>query len=490
MKLIPKRFALYTLLCCTAPFVVGQNASTVSTEVERHIQHVQAGLVGSVVLKDDPHPTHHLRDRMRELNVPGVSIAVIHHGAVEWARGFGVSSKGGPPVNAETMFQAGAISKPVTAMAALRLVEQGKLSLDADVNTLLTSWKLPSDPVAAGKPVTVRELLTHTAGITVHHFPGYASNEPVPTLVQVLNGERPAKTPAIRSEAVPGAGWKYSGGGYAILQQMLVDVTREPFPRLLRDTILAPIGMTHSTYEQPLPQALQPSAATPYRSDGKPVEGGAHIYPEMAAIGLWTTPTDLARYAIEVEKSLQGKANHVLSVKMTRQMVTPGMGNWGLGLAIDGAASNPYFTYGGLNEGFQSTLVVYEKSGEGAVVMTNSDNGGRIANEIMHSIAAEYRWPDYRTTVRAAVAVDPKILGTYTGTYEPKLGFTLAVSVENGQLFAQAPGQDKFRLYAESETKFFLTISEATIEFIKDGQGKVTHFVLHQNGHDIKAPKK
>jgi CubicO group peptidase (beta-lactamase class C family) len=427
---------------------------------------------------------------MKEVNVPGVSIAVIHDGKIEWARGFGVSSVGGSPVTAETMFQAGSISKPLTAMAALRLVEQGKLSLDVDINTLLTSWKLPADPAAAGKPVTLRELLSHTGGTTVHGFPGYASNVPVPTLVQVLNGEKPANTPAIRSEAAPGARWNYSGGGYTITQQILIDVAMEPFPKLLHDSVLAPIGMTHSTYEQPLPREFQSFAATPYHGDGKPVEGGAHTYPEMAAAGLWTTPTDLARYAIEIEQSLEGKANHVLSVEMTRQMLTAGMGNWGLGLGIGGAASNPYFSHGGANEGFINLFVAYEKGGEGAAVMTNSDNGGIISDEIMHSISAEYGWPDYHPTVRTTVSVDPKILAQYVGTFALAPNFDLVVNVENGQLITQATGQRKVPLFAASETRFFPVVIDAEIEFFKDDQGKVTYLVLHQNGHDMKAQKK
>ena len=328
--LAPRQFALMALLCSITQLAHAQNARVSTPDVEQRIQRVIAGLTGGVVIKGDEHATQTLANRMKELNVPGVSIAVIHEGKIEWARGFGVRSLGGPPVTADTMFQAGSISKPLAAMAALRMVQEGKLSLDADVNTYLTSWKFPADPVAAGKPITLRELLTHTAGTTVHGFPGYATDEPVPTLVQVLNGEKPANTPAIRSEAAPGVHWKYSGGGYTIMQQVLIDASREPFPKLLRDSVLTPIGMTHSTYEQPLPQALQDFAATPYRGDGKPVEGGAHTYPEMAAAGLWTTPSDLARYAIEVEQSLEGKANHVLSIEMTRQMLTPGIGHWGL----------------------------------------------------------------------------------------------------------------------------------------------------------------
>ena len=482
--------AVLAFSCCSVQLSLAQKPPAETPEIAQHIQHVQAGLIGGIVIKDDAHATHILADRMKELNVPGVSVAVIHHGKIEWARGFGVAKVGGDPVNADTMFQAGSISKPLAAMAALKLVEQGKLSLDADINTELTSWKFPADKAAAGKPVTLRQLLTHTGGTTVHGFPGYASTDKVPTLVQVLNGEKPANTPAIRSEAAPGARWNYSGGGYTIMQQAVVDVTKEPFPKLLHDTVLAPIGLKHSTYEQPLPREFERFAATPYRGDGKPVEGGAHTYPEMAAAGLWTTPTDLAHYAIEVVRSMDGKANHVLSQDMTRQMLTPGMGKWGLGLEIGGSDANPYFSHGGANEGFRNNFVAYEKSGDGAIIMTNGDAGGQLGDEIMHSIAAEYGWPDFKPTVRETVAVDPKVLALYAGTYELFPKFDLVVTVENGQLMTQATGQGKIGLYPSSETRFFPVVMEAEIEFAKDDQGKVTGLVLHQGGQNMKAPKK
>jgi CubicO group peptidase (beta-lactamase class C family) len=303
------------------------------------------------------------------------------------------------------MFQAGSISKPVAATAALRLVQQGKLQLDADVNTVLSSWKLPIDPIAGNRPVTLRQLLTHTGGITVHGFDGYASGSPVPDLIQVLNGESPANSPAIRSEAVPGSSWKYSGGGYTIMQQVLIDVTGMPFQKLLQDSVLTPIGMTESTYQQPLPADRKSFAATPYYTDGTPVAGGPHTYPEMAAAGLWTTPTDLARFAIEVQRSFAGKSNLVLSTEMTRQMLIVGQGSWGLGPEIHGAATDPLFLHGGVDAGFECLMVAYVKRGEGAVVMTNAQGGGALAAEIMRSIAAEYEWPNY---------YHPKILGRFS----------------------------------------------------------------------------
>ncbi|MGA7156344.1 MAG: serine hydrolase [Acidobacteriaceae bacterium] len=497
MRFAGGRFAALAFLLAGVPALGAQtgatsaagSASMRSAETQRHIEGVEAGLLPPVVVKGDAHAAQTLQERMAALHVPGVSVAVIHHGQIEWAEGFGVMKVGGPAVTADTLFQAGSISKPVAALAALKLVEEGKLSLDADVNTELKSWKLPYGPEAKGKVVTLRELLTHTGGTTVHGFPGYAAGEPVPTLVQVLNGEKPANTPAIRVEAEPGTRWNYSGGGITIMQLMMIEASGEPFPKLLHDTVLAPIGMTHSTYQQPLPEDWKAMAATPYQGDGQPVVGGAHTYPEMAAAGLWTTPTDLAKYAIEVERSLEGKANHVLTKSMTEQMLTPGMGGWGLGVEIGGSKTDPYFTHGGVNVGFESDFAAYEKDGEGAVVMTNAQGGSRIADEVLRSVAAEYGWPDWKPLERTVVAVDPKILAEYVGTYGLAPNFDLVVTVKDGHLMAQGTGQRALELLPESATKFFTLQMNAEVEFFPDAQGKVTYLVLHQGG-DHKAMKK
>jgi len=462
-------------------------AGDVAPEVRKHIEAVTSCLRPPVVIKDDPRPCPTLSERMSQLHVLGLSVAVIHNGSIEWARGFGLKQQGGSPVASDTLFQAGSISKPVAAMAALHLVQEGKLSLDAPANTALVSWKVPESPAANGKPVTLRELLTHTGGFTVHGFPGYAANTPVPTLIQVLDGQKPANTAPIRLESEPGSKWNYSGGGYTVMQQMVEDATKEPFPKLLHDTVLAPIGMTHSTYRQPLPADLQPEAAVPYEGDGTAVPGGAHTYPEMAAAGLWTTPSDLARYCLEVERSLLGKANHVLSQDLTRQMLTPGKGEWGLGLQIGGSAGDPYFSHGGVNEGFESLFVAYEHHGDGAVVMTNAQGGSMLAAELMQSIAAEYGWPDFHPKIRATVKVDPAVLARYVGTYQLGPNFNIAITLDGDQLMGQATGQPMFPLFPESQTKFFLTVVDAEIEFFADDKG---YMILHQNGQDMKAIKK
>ena len=470
---------------CVSSF--GQSVSSPksdSASAQEHLENVISCLPPPVIVKGDQPSCAALTQRMNDLHVPGVSIAVIHNGSIKWTRGFGVATTGGPAVTEETLFQAGSISKPLAAMAALYQVQKGKLSLDADVNSELISWKVPESPAANRKSVTLRELLTHTAGLTVHGFPGYATNDPVPNLIQVLNGEKPANTPPIRVESEPGSKWNYSGGGYVVMQQLLLDVTNEPFPKLMHDTVLAPIGMTHSTYEQPLPANSQSEAATPYRDDGNPVTGGAHTYPEMTAAGLWTTSPDLARYCIEVERSLQGKANDVLSQKLTEEMLTPGKGHWGLGLEIGGSSDDPYFSHGGVNAGFEGLFVAYEKHGDGAVVLTNAQGGTRLATEIMRSIANEYGWPDFHSALRTEVKLSSDTLKQYVGTYQMGPGLYLTITLTGDQLVSQLTGQGSVPLFAETNHKFFPKMVDAELEFVKDTGGKVTSLVLHQNGQE------
>jgi CubicO group peptidase (beta-lactamase class C family) len=250
--------------------------------------------------------------------------------------------------------------------------------------------------------------------------------------------------------------------------------------------------MTHSTYEQPLPAALLPTAATPYDGHDKPVTGGAHTYPEMAAAGLWTTPSDLGRYIIENQQSLQGKANHVLSQAMTKEMMTPGKGSWGLGVQIGGSSSNPYFTHGGSDEGFEALFVGYENNGDGAAIMTNAQGGGRLCAEIMSAIAVAYNWPDFKPAERTMIQLPPEALTRFTGTYQASTppNFALTITVENGQLMGQPTHGGKNALFPESPTKFFIKEFPVEVEFVPNEKGEITSLIVHQGGPDITATKK
>jgi CubicO group peptidase (beta-lactamase class C family) len=339
-----------------------------------------------------------LKQMMETFKLPGLSVAVVDNYQIVWAKGFGVTEPGGTaPVTTRTLFQAGSISKPVAATGALWLVEHGKLQLDEDVNKKLKSWKVPENEFTKEQKVTLRRLVSHSAGLTVHGFPGYAVNEPVPTLVQIFNGEKPANTDPIRVDFVPGTKMRYSGGGVTIEQQLVIDVTGKPFPQFMQETVLSKVGMTDSSYEQPLPAARAALTATGTRSDGMPIAGRWHLYPEMAAAGLWTTPTDLAKFAIEIALSKQGKANHVLSQKMTQEMLRPQIeaegGGAHVGLAFFLPDKSPgEFGHNGSDEGFQADLTMNAESGRGIAIMGNSDMFFHVAPYVEDAVRRARGW--------------------------------------------------------------------------------------------------
>src|SRR5260370_27722607 len=287
------------------------------------------------------------------------------------------------------------------------------------------------------------------------------------------------------------------------MQQMMIDVTKEPFPKLMQEVVFGPMGMTHSTYEHPLPADMQRAAATPYGAKDAPIPGGAHIYPEMAAAGLWTTASDLARYGIEIQRSLSGKSNRVLSQDFTRQMLTPGKGNWGLGLEIGGSTNDPYVSHGGVNAGFEALLVAYEHHGDGAVIMANARGGTALAYEVIESIANEYGWLDFHPVVHTQIKLNPAVLARYAGNYEFSdgltPGLTITVTLEGDQLVVQGlqviPGakeQPKLPLFAESQTRFFLKVMKSQLEFVTDNKNQVSQVIWHTpgSGQEMKGVKK
>lgn len=366
-----------------------------------------------------------LLDRMRSYHVPGVSIAVIDNYQVVFAKGYGVTEfSGARPVDSTTLFLAGSISKPVFASGFLRFLEDRKISIDAEVNPLLTSWHLPASRFTEQQKVTLRHLLTHSAGLTVWGFPGYELGKPVPTVPQLLDGAPPANTPAVRNDTTPGARWLYSGGGMTIAQLVSTDVSGEAFPSLMRRLMLQPAGMTRSTYENPLPVNRRSEAASGHERLDTPVQGGFHVYPEMAAAGLWTTASDLARWAIALSHSYRGEAGGVLSTSMARQMVSKqmhqqppyGNGYWGLGVAVAGDGDSLAFSHGGRDEGFVANMFMWPNRGRGLVVMTSGVAGGFIA-EIERAFAEEYGFGAAPRVARAVVAMPPAKLAEYAGSF-------------------------------------------------------------------------
>ncbi len=477
------RTRLVTIACA----LVALTASTMGesqapgTALDQRIARIESHLVPGMVLRGRPAAPMTLAERMRFYDTPGVSIAVINGGAIEWARAYGVLEAGSSrPVSARTRFQAASISKPVAALGALRLVEQGRLALDEDVNSKLTSWKVPDGEFTKQEKVTLRRLLGHSAGLTVHGFPGYEAGAPLPSLVQILDGVKPANTEAIRADVVPGSLWRYSGGGYTVVQQLVLDVTHRPFADFMRQTVLQPLGMTDSTYEQPLPPALRDQAASGHDINGKVIDGRYHTYPELAAAGLWTTPTDLARFAIGVQQAAAGRSK-VLSRSTANQMLMPQKGSYGLGLSLAGSGRAARFGHGGSNAGFQCQMSAYTETGQGAVVMTNSDQGGRLAQEILRAVAIEYAWPEYPQPREKTVAqVDPALYSAYAGRYELAPGMVITIAVSESRLMAStwAPNAQTAELLPESSTKFFSLGLQIEVEFVRAPNGTISHLIV------------
>jgi len=385
--------------------------------VRERIRRVEQGLIAVTAegVFDFGEPRT-LAERMAYYRVPGVSMAVINDDQLEWARGYGVLEAGGKePVTADSLFNAGSIAKPVSAAAALALVERGLFDLDSDVNEKLVSWQVPESEYTTEEKVTLRRLLSHSSGLT-DGFPMRSSSDPEFTWWMASEGESPtvtiqqlleAQPPAgggspTRVTRVPGTAYEYSNLGYGVVQLLMTDVTQRPFSDLMQEIVLEPLGMTSSTFEQPLPEALRDRATTEHYVNGQPFEGKRHHYPVLASGGLWTTPSDLARFALEIVRARNGESNLLFSQEMAGEMLSSQIeveksflsDAYGLGFDLGGEGREFRFMHTGGTWGSTCLLWVHPETGQGAVIMTNSASGeGAIRFEILLSIAREYGWP-------------------------------------------------------------------------------------------------
>jgi CubicO group peptidase (beta-lactamase class C family) len=427
-------------------------------------------------------PPWTLADRMRHYHVPGVSIALIDGGKIAWVRGYGVvDAASKTPVTPQTLFQAASLSKPVTAMAVLRLADQGKLSLTAPVNSLLRSWKLPEGPFTP--KVTLERILSHSAGLTVAGFAGYPPGATLPTLLETLNGRPPANNKPVRAEVEPGTAFRYSGGGYEVAQQVLADVTGQPFGPFMQETILGPVGMQDSVFQEPLGAELAARAATGHDAEGAPLPGKWHVYPELAAAGLCTTPSDLARFVIAVQKAHAGAPGALLSKAMASRMLTVAsvgdlgiaLGN-GLGLFIDqrgkGTFAHVSMEQPGGAEGFRALLVASTEGGYGLVVMTNADGGSKLADEIARGAAEVYGWKALAVPPLKRAHPSEEQMKKFVGRYRVGSDEVLTITVGHGALRAQPILSEPFDLFPVEGGDFVR--QEPPTHYAFDAAGLVT----------------
>lgn len=458
--------------------------------VKKRIEAVETGLLPTVLIRGRYHRMK-LRERMAHHRVPAVGVAVINEGRIEWARGYGVLQAGAAqPADDRTLFQAGSVSKPVTAVAALQLVERGLIDLDENVNNRLLTWKVPDNEFTDVHPVTLRWLLSHRAGLSAQQVFGHPPGSKRPTLLQILDGLPPSPNPPVRVEKTPGESFAYSNFGYCIVELLLADVAGCSFADLVHDSVLRPLAMNDSTFERPLPERLRGQAAHGHTSDGVPTADW-WLGEEMAAAGgLWATPSDVARFAIEIQSAYAGQSRKVLSPETARAMLTPQRGGpTGLGVFVEGSEPSLRFRHSGTGQGYQCEMVVYPSRGQGAVVMTNSDSGHMLVTEVLGAVASVYGWPDFLAE-KTVIDVDARQLMRYAGTYDLGL-LKIAVSMENGRLFAYTTFYGKHEMYAESERDFFLIDLPARFTFVADSDAdEAPEMLLRIWGAELRGRRK
>jgi CubicO group peptidase (beta-lactamase class C family) len=470
----------------TSSFITAQRI-IYSTEVEKRISQVENSLTGWVLTGDNDYWS--LADRMQKYKINGLSIAVIHNYDIEWARGYGFADiREKRPVTENTLFQAASISKSLNSLGVLKLVQEKKLDLNKDINEYLITWKFPYDEKYGKTPITITNLLSHTAGLTVSGFPGYEKGDTLPALQQILDGQNPANTGPVRSILEPGKKFIYSGGGITITQLIVTDITGQPYDVFMKKNVLDPLGMKSSSFTQPPASAKRKMFATGYKTDGTEYEGKYHIYPEQAAAGLWTTPSDLCRYIIETQLSFGGKSSKVLTPEMTRLRLKTVHDDAALGVFVNSrvTGSFKYFNHNGGNAGFCCTAIGCLNAGEGVVIMTNTDyNNNGILEEIANSVASVYKWKDYYLPeTKKVVDVDSSLLKKYQGKYNMG-GRIISFKMSDDELLVNVFEDQYWKVYFASVNEFFIKEFRGSFEFVTDDNNNVTGF----SGNGIVAKK-
>jgi CubicO group peptidase (beta-lactamase class C family) len=439
----------------------------------------------AIVFEDDPGSRLSLAERMKRWKVLGMSVAIIDDCKIVDRHGFGITRESGIEVRSDTLFQAASVTKPVAAFAALRLVDQGLLSLDSDVNAELRSWKVPASPFLEGHPVTLRGILSHSAGLIPGGYGGYSRGEPVPTLIQTLSGAEPARPKPVQVAYVPGSDWRYSGGGYLVAQRLMTDKTGHGFERIVRDRVLEPIGMIRSGFAEPS-TSRDANVAAGHVADGTMVPGGWHIYPELAAASLWSTAPDLAGFGLAVMKAVREEPNAMLSPALAGQMATAHAGPRSLGFEVGGEGRARHLGHDGTNEGYNSSLILYPETCQGAAIMANSDNAKPLIAELLRSIADTHHWPD--TMPSQEIKRDPqspvpaaRFQGTYSFTDISGVAPFKIISAGDGNFTFDRGDGHREPLYASSEG-LVGPDSGITIKAISPENGPAEHITYSRIG--------
>ncbi len=423
------------------------------TSVENNLTEVR-----ELIFEDSVIPRYNILDRMKFYRVPSVSIAVINNGKIAWTKTYGYADiETKRSANTNTLYQVASITKSVTGLGIMKLVQEGRLSLTKDIRTYLKTWTFPDNKLSAGKAITLKNLLSHTAGLNVHGFIGYSFTDSLPTINQILNGEKPANNEPILPVYRVNEHFEYSGGGYTIIRKILDDNISSDYDSLMSAMVLTPLKMTNSSFSQPLSLKYKNYA---YGTDQEmhTLKGKYYNYPEQSAGGLWSTAADIAKFVLSIQADLKGSPNALLNKSLTEEMLTPIMNNYALGFGIIEKGGEKYFWHEGESYGYHAIYYGSFSTGKGVVILTNAypSNGQPFVLEMLNSVATVYGWKEFYKPVKKKLAFVPdSVLSKYIGDYfseSPSMKITIT---KNGhQLELTARRTEK--MYATRTDEFFL----------------------------------
>jgi CubicO group peptidase (beta-lactamase class C family) len=449
---------------------------SITNQIPTENQFISEGLQPSVRIIGKPSKLSSLKERMEYYKVPAISIAFLKDSRISWTHTEGVIDQlNNRPIDANTIFQAASISKPVFASVLMKYRQDNNLDLDVDVNCLLKSWQLPVHQWSDKSNVTLRLLLSHSAGTTVHGFAGYAEGSDVPSIISLLKGVTPANSDPVIVDIEPGTQFRYSGGGTVLAQLVLQDQTKTLLPELATSILFEPLMMRHSVYSQLLEGSLKNNAAVAHNANGVPIVGGSHTYAALAAAGLWTTPSDLLRLVSKIQLAGLGKDESFFTKKTVAEILSPQIEPMGIGFFLGGKETVASFSHGGSNEGYKAHLFAHTQTGDGIAIMTNGDNGSALITEVLNRVSEIYHWDEFKPSEKTITTLDPKlfksILGKYKITEPFESTFVIAQKGENFIVNNEAFIKDEL-FFPESNRKLF-SMTGMTLELQKNKLGEV-----------------
>ena len=446
-----------------------------ASDAQARKEQVEHGMLPHVVFDGESKPVS-IESRMALYKTPALSVAVVHNGKLDWSAAWGRLQADGTLADCGSLFQAGSIAKPVTLLAALRMKTAGLIDFDRSIETYLSSYHLPAGRQTDVNPVTFRNLLAHTSGLTPGGYAGYAQNEPNPTNQQIVRGEAPSNSRKVEVLNTPGASLNYSGGGYTVIEVALQDQLHQPFEQIMHEWLLAPIGMKQADFTMPLPASSHSYTAHGHQIDGTMIPGGWNNYPEQAAAGLWATATDLAMLLVEIGKGYEGTSK-VFTQASIREMLANPIANHAYGFRLMGEGDQVFITHYGGTVGYRAGMTLNARTGDGAVFLTNSDDGANLGEEFFSAVARAYEWPAFREEKVKRMQQPPAVLQSLTGNYVfPEQGWTVSVIYEHDSLTLVFPKGDRLSL-------IMVPIQGRPLEFVHDTG---VHANFEGEGKDLK----